>query len=76
MVNVQFAVMRHIAAIFINTDVSEEHTASVFSVKEYSTVDILTNIQGVTHRIPRYLRSVTLFRTLIYIIIVIQSTNA
>jgi len=60
-VNVKFSVLRRSPVVFIRTDVSEEHIASVFSIEEYSTVDILNNIQVVTPRIPRYLIAVTLF---------------
>jgi len=76
MVNVKLSVTRRIPAVFIYNDIAEQHTVSVFSVEEYSAVDILTNIQGVTPRIPRYLRAVSLFQTLIHIIFVIQFTNS
>jgi hypothetical protein len=63
MVNVKSSAMRCNPVMFIVGDVSKEYTDSLFSVGEYSTVDIVTNIQGVTARMPRYLRAVTLFHS-------------
>jgi hypothetical protein len=44
MVNVKSSGMRSNPVMLLVGDVSEEYTESVFSVGEYSTVDIITNI--------------------------------